>query len=89
MQTFFYFAYGSNLLSHRLLARCPSARVISIATTDDWTVQFTKPGGDGSGKAGLVEQSGALHPGVVYEIASDEMPDSRPRRGCWPRLRAN
>jgi gamma-glutamylcyclotransferase len=74
MQTFFYFAYGSNLLSHRLLARCPSARVISITTTDDWTVQFTKPGGDGSGKAGLVEQSGALHPGVVYEIASDEMP---------------
>jgi gamma-glutamylcyclotransferase len=56
MQTFFYFAYGSNLLSHRLLARCPSARVISIATTDDWTVKFTKPGGDGSGKAGLVEQ---------------------------------
>ncbi len=74
MQTFLYFAYGSNLLSHRLLARCPSARVLSLATTKDWTVQFTKPGGDGSGKAGLVEQTGSSHPGVVYEIAAHEMP---------------
>jgi hypothetical protein len=69
MQTSLYFAYGSNLLSHRLLARCPSARVLSLASTRQWTVSFTKPGGDGSGKAGLVERADATHPGVVYEIA--------------------
>jgi gamma-glutamylcyclotransferase len=75
MQTSLYFAYGSNLLSHRLLARCPSARALSLASTRQWTVSFTKPGGDGSGKAGLVERADATHPGVVYEIAAREMPD--------------
>jgi cation transport regulator ChaC len=74
MPTFHYFAYGSNLLTTRLVARCASARVVATAVTDGWTVNFTKPGVDGSGKAGLVEQSGARHPGVVYEIAAHEMP---------------
>ena len=74
MQTFHYFAYGSNLLTTRLAARCPSARVVATAVTDGWTVNFTKPGADGSGKAGLVEQLDARHPGVVYEIAVHELP---------------
>jgi gamma-glutamylcyclotransferase len=74
MQTFHYFAYGSNLLTTRLAARCASARVVSTALTDGWSVSFTKPGADSSGKAGLVERAGAAHPGVVYEIAALEMP---------------
>ena len=74
MQTCLYFAYGSNLLSTRLTARCPSARVVGTAMTDHWTVSFTKPGGDGSGKAGLVRRDGTAHPGIVYELAADEMP---------------
>ena len=74
MRTFHYFAYGSNLLTTRLVARCSSARVVAAAVTDGWSVNFTKPGADGSGKAGLVEQQGAAHPGVVYEIAAHEMP---------------
>jgi gamma-glutamylcyclotransferase len=74
MHTCLYFAYGSNLLSTRLTARCSSARVVGVAMTDGWTVSFTKPGGDGSGKAGLVQRQGAAHPGVVYELAADEMP---------------
>lgn len=74
MHTCLYFAYGSNLLSTRLTARCPSARVVGVAMTDGWTVSFTKPGGDGSGKAGLVRNNGTAHPGVVYELAADEMP---------------
>ncbi|MEO9875670.1 MAG: gamma-glutamylcyclotransferase family protein [Anderseniella sp.] len=74
MHTCLYFAYGSNLLSTRLTARCPSARVVGVAMTDGWTVSFTKPGGDGSGKAGLVQRDDAIHPGVVYELTADEMP---------------
>lgn len=74
MQTCLYFAYGSNLLSTRLIARCPSARVVGVAMTDGWTVSFTKPGGDGSGKAGLVRRDGTSHPGVVYELSAEEMP---------------
>ncbi len=74
MQTCLYFAYGSNLLSTRLIARCQSARVVGVAMTDGWTVNFTKPGGDGSGKAGLVRRDGTAHPGVVYELSADELP---------------
>jgi gamma-glutamylcyclotransferase len=74
MPTFHYFAYGSNLLTTRLVARCASARVVAAAVTDGWSVSFTKPGADGSGKAGLIEQAGASHPGVVYEIAAHDMP---------------
>jgi gamma-glutamylcyclotransferase len=74
MQSLHYFAYGSNLLTTRLAARCASARVVATAVTEGWTVNFTKPGADGSGKAGLVEQAATRHPGVVYEIASHEMP---------------
>ena len=74
MHSCLYFAYGSNLLSTRLTARCPSARVVGVAMTEDWTVSFSKPGGDGSGKAGLVQHQGAVHPGVVYELAAEEMP---------------
>lgn len=74
MHTCLYFAYGSNLLSTRLNARCASARVVGVAMTDGWTVSFTKPGGDGSGKAGLVQRDGAAHPGVVYELSAYEMP---------------
>jgi len=74
MHTCLYFAYGSNLLSTRLTARCSSARVVGVAITDGWTVGFSKPGGDGSGKAGLVQHQGAAHPGVVYELRAEEMP---------------
>ena len=74
MHTCLYFAYGSNLLSTRLSARCPSARAVGVAMTDGWTVSFTKPGSDGSGKAGLVQRDSASHPGVVYELAAHEMP---------------
>ena len=74
MHTGLYVAYGSNLLSTRLTARCPSARVVGVAMTDGWTVSFTKPGGDGSGKAGLVQRQDAVHPGVVYELSAVEMP---------------
>jgi len=74
MHTSLYFAYGSNLLSTRLVARCPSARVVGTAMTEGWMVSFTKPGADDSGKAGLVQRETACHPGVVYELATEEMP---------------
>ena len=74
MHTFHYFAYGSNLLSSRLLARCASARVVGVARAPGWAVSFTKPGADGSGKAGLLQADASSHPGVVYEIARSELP---------------
>ena len=71
--SFLYFAYGSNMLSSRLVARCPSARVISTASAANHALEFTKKSNDGSGKATLVSQSNAIHtPGVLFEIDADE-----------------
>ncbi|SHF84616.1 AIG2-like family protein [Litoreibacter ascidiaceicola] len=71
--SFLYFAYGSNMLSSRLIARCPSARVISAAIADNHALKFSKKSNDGSGKATLVSQSTAIHtPGVLFEIDADE-----------------
>ena len=47
--TFYYFAHGSNMLSRRLLERCPSAMPFGKAKVADYLVNFTKPSIDGSG----------------------------------------
>lgn len=70
-----YLAYGSNLLSARLLARVPSAVPRGPAELPGRVVRFHKRGWlDGSGKADLVpaDRSCALAHGVVYEIAAGE-----------------
>ena len=62
-----YFAYGSNMLTARLAARCPSARLMGVAWADGHAVRFEKHGMDGSGKAALVAAVGAA-PGVLYAL---------------------
>jgi gamma-glutamylcyclotransferase len=69
MSRFHYFAYGSNLLTPRLTARCPSAKVIGRATATDYRFEFSKVSHrDGSAKATLRVAPGALTHGVVYEV---------------------
>lgn len=63
-----YFAYGSNMLSARLLARCPSARVLGPASAIGREVAFSKLSVDLSAKAALVERPGAVVHGVAYEL---------------------
>ena len=71
--SFLYFAYGSNMLSSRLIARCPSARVICTVIATNHALEFSKKSNDGSGKATLVSQKTAIHtPGVLFEIDADE-----------------
>jgi len=75
--TLHYFAYGSNMLSRRLRARTPSARVVSVATLPAHELRWHKAGRDGSGKCDIVPsspESGAVL-GVVFEIALSEKPD--------------
>lgn len=69
--TFLYFAYGSNMLSERLVQRCPSARPIGPARVDGFELTFDKASTDGSGKAMLAadERDLACTPGVLFEIA--------------------
>lgn len=72
MSTFTYFAYGSNMLAERLVARCSSARRLEIVVAAGFAVDFTKRGADDSGKAALVSRPGWMAYGVLFEIALAE-----------------
>ena len=74
MEKFFYFAYGSNLFSHRLRGRTPSAQLISSARLDDYRLTFHKISQDGSGKCHIeytAKQIDSVY-GVIFEINSSE-----------------
>ncbi len=69
---FLYFAYGSNMLTERLAARCPSARVVGPARAEGHRLSFDKTGHGPSGKATLLPASGDVVPGVLFEVAIAE-----------------
>lgn len=68
--SFVYFADGSNMLTTRLKARCPSVRVVGTAVARDHRLEFSKPSIDKSGKATLVRAPAGDGgtPGVLFEI---------------------
>jgi cation transport regulator ChaC len=68
------FAYGSNMSSHRLRARTPSARPLGAARLAGHRLAWGKKGGDGSAKCHLVEtgREGDVVWGVLYEIDTAE-----------------
>lgn len=63
------------MLSTRLRARCPSARLVTVAYAPKRTIRFEKLSVDASGKATLVERADAraCAAGVVYEIDVSEL----------------
>ena len=75
MTIFFYFAYGSNMLTERLQARCPSAVPIGAARALGFRIAMSKRSTDSSGKATLRPASKEKPPqtfGVVFEIPESE-----------------
>lgn len=72
-----YFAYGSNLLTKRLRARCPSATARHVAWADKYALTFCKKSQDGSGKATLSPCPNAGCPvfGVVFDLDEGELPE--------------
>jgi gamma-glutamylcyclotransferase len=64
----FYFAYGSNMSSRRLVARVPGAISLGRAHLPDWELVCNKRGRDESGKANLIERTGARAWGVIYRL---------------------
>ena len=70
METFKYFAYGSNMLTERLTDRCPTAEAIGIAVAVGYDLKFSKLSCDTSGKATLdkVAQPRRRTHGVVFKI---------------------
>jgi hypothetical protein len=51
--TFLYFAYGSNMLTRRLVASTPSATPVGIAYLEGYRLTFDKASRDGSGKCDI------------------------------------
>ncbi|MBT8170439.1 gamma-glutamylcyclotransferase family protein [Falsiruegeria litorea] len=73
-ETFTYFAYGSNMLSTRLRARCSSAQLLQTGVAKGYRLEFCKKSTDGSGKATLVECNSIVEtPGVLFKINRDEL----------------
>ncbi len=71
-----YFAYGSNMLTERLRARCPSARAPQVAWADKYALAFCKKSQDGSGKATLSWRptAGCRAYGVVFDLDECALP---------------
>lgn len=72
--TFLYFGYGSNMLTQRLTARCPSARPVGPVCAPGYEMGFNVQSEDGSSKAGLTAKAGGVAWGVLYEILVSEQP---------------
>lgn len=70
------FAYGSNMLSRRLLERAASAAAAGIGFVEGYDLRWHKAGLDGSGKADLFRTDGASARvwGVVYTIDPADRP---------------
>ena len=68
-----YFAYGSNMLTARLQARCPSAVPLAVAKAEGHTFIYGKRGQDGSGKATLVPCEGGTAYGVLFQVSDADM----------------
>ncbi len=54
-------------------SRCPSARYSANAWADHFTIDFSKIGEDGSGKAALIPSRGKRAHGVIFEIDPGEL----------------
>lgn len=72
MTSFTYFAYGSNMLTSRLVARCASAKAIGLAYADGYTFAYAKRSLDMSAKGALVESRSARAYGVLFTIDATE-----------------
>ena len=71
--TFYYFAYGSNMLTTRLERRCRGAFPVGRADAVDHAIEFSKLSKDKSGKATLRHTNGGRTPGVVFKIPITEL----------------
>ena len=68
------FAYGSNMPTARIRARCPSAVAMGVAKLRGYELRWHKISNDGSGKADIVQSDaeGVSVFGVLYRISPDD-----------------
>ena len=70
-----YFAYGSNMLRERLLARVTTAQAVAVGVVRDYRLDFAKLSVDGSGKGDMVASPGNGVWGVLYEFDASQKVD--------------
>ena len=70
-----YFAYGSNMLRERLVARVSTAQVVAVGAVRDYRLDFAKVSVDGSGKGDMVASPGDEVWGVLYEFDAAQKVD--------------
>ena len=68
-----YFAYGSNLLRERLLARCPGLVFSGLATLTAHRLTFDKASTDGSGKCAFEPADASEVLGVLWDVPDTEL----------------
>ena len=69
MKRLLYFAYGSNMLTARLRARCPGAEPLCVGYAEGYRLAFAKRGRDLSGKGHLVRAGRRVRqPGVLFAM---------------------
>jgi gamma-glutamylcyclotransferase len=71
--THVYFAYGSNMDSARLAARVKNARPLGAGRLVGHRLTFDKRGADGSGKANIRAELGAVVHGVLFNVAQRDL----------------
>lgn len=84
--TFIYFAYGSNLTTSRLIERCPSAKVVGLASAAGYHLEFTKLSKkDNSGKGNIHPRKGSSVHGVLFQISLAQRGDLDRAEGGYRR----
>lgn len=74
MSDIIYFAYGSNMLTERLAARCGNISCLGRATLAGYRLSFDMASPDGSAKgAFLPAADDAELPGVIWQMPSSEL----------------
>lgn len=76
-----YFAYGSNMLRERLVARVSTAQVVAVGAVRDYRLDFAKVSVDGSGKGDMVASPGGEVWGVLYEFDASQKADLDEQEG--------
>lgn len=75
MAMLLYFAYGSNMLRERLVARVSTARAVAVGVVRDYRLDFAKVSKDESGKGDIVSSIGGEVWGVLYEFDASQKAD--------------
>jgi cation transport regulator ChaC len=69
----YYFAYGSNMHSSRLVGRGVNATNLGVATLYNYSINYSKKSSDGTGKCNIRRAAGGLVYGVLFKVPARKM----------------